>query len=120
MTDEKHWESEATALRRVAFFGVALSTVATLVCIFSVPMLQVPGSQGPPGPPGPQGSPGPNGNPGGPGSPGNNGPPGPPGDNGQPGGPGSPGQPGANGEPGNNGGRGSCDHCPPPRTANGY
>ena len=39
MTDGKHWEAEATALRKTAFFGVAISTVATLVCIFSVPML---------------------------------------------------------------------------------
>ncbi|VDM82685.1 unnamed protein product [Strongylus vulgaris] len=37
--DEKHWESEALSLRRVAFVGVALSTAATLVCIISVPML---------------------------------------------------------------------------------
>ncbi|VDK57506.1 unnamed protein product, partial [Cylicostephanus goldi] len=32
-------EREANGLRRVAFFGVAISTTATLVCIISVPML---------------------------------------------------------------------------------
>ncbi|VDM81285.1 unnamed protein product, partial [Strongylus vulgaris] len=37
--DVKHWESEALSLRRIAFFGVALSTAATLICIISVPML---------------------------------------------------------------------------------
>lgn len=37
MLNEK--EIEATNVRRVAFIGVALSTVATLVCVISVPML---------------------------------------------------------------------------------
>ncbi|VDM76311.1 unnamed protein product [Strongylus vulgaris] len=32
-------EREANGLRRTAFFGVAISTMATLVCIVSVPML---------------------------------------------------------------------------------
>ncbi|KAK6040176.1 nematode cuticle collagen domain protein [Cooperia oncophora] len=32
-------KSEALSLRRVAFFGVALSTAATLICVISVPML---------------------------------------------------------------------------------
>ncbi len=30
---------EADSLRRVAFFGVAFSTVATLICVVSVPMV---------------------------------------------------------------------------------
>ncbi|WKX93397.1 hypothetical protein Q1695_011006 [Nippostrongylus brasiliensis] len=37
--DVKHWESEALSLRRIAFFGVAFSTAATLICVISVPML---------------------------------------------------------------------------------
>ncbi|VDL67823.1 unnamed protein product [Nippostrongylus brasiliensis] len=37
--DIKQLESEALSLRRVAFFGVALSTAATLICVVSVPML---------------------------------------------------------------------------------
>jgi hypothetical protein len=30
---------EADSLRRIAFFGVAVSTIATLICVISVPML---------------------------------------------------------------------------------
>ncbi|XGW05062.1 hypothetical protein V3C99_015885 [Haemonchus contortus] len=37
--DTKRLEAEAVTLRRVAFFGVAVSTVATLVCVISVPLL---------------------------------------------------------------------------------
>lgn len=37
--DVKQWESEALSLRRIAFFGVAISTMATLACVISVPML---------------------------------------------------------------------------------
>ncbi|EYC17116.1 hypothetical protein Y032_0031g2279 [Ancylostoma ceylanicum] len=37
--DVKRLEAEAVTLRRVAFVGVAISTVATLVCVISVPLL---------------------------------------------------------------------------------
>ncbi|VDN33594.1 unnamed protein product [Cylicostephanus goldi] len=37
--DVKRLEAEAVTLRRVAFVGVAISTVATLVCVVSVPLL---------------------------------------------------------------------------------
>ncbi|CAJ0583455.1 unnamed protein product, partial [Mesorhabditis spiculigera] len=38
MTDEKRLLLEAQQLRRVAFIGVSISTVATLLCMVSVPM----------------------------------------------------------------------------------
>uniref|UniRef100_A0A914YD62 Nematode cuticle collagen N-terminal domain-containing protein n=1 Tax=Panagrolaimus superbus TaxID=310955 RepID=A0A914YD62_9BILA len=38
-TDPKSRQQEAESLRTIAFLGVAISTVATLVCIISVPML---------------------------------------------------------------------------------
>uniref|UniRef100_A0A915E9J9 Nematode cuticle collagen N-terminal domain-containing protein n=1 Tax=Ditylenchus dipsaci TaxID=166011 RepID=A0A915E9J9_9BILA len=38
-TSLKERQNEADSLRVVAFFGVALSTIATLVCVVSVPML---------------------------------------------------------------------------------
>lgn len=37
--DVKSRQKEADSLRTVAFFGVALSTIATLVCVISVPMI---------------------------------------------------------------------------------
>jgi len=37
--DDKSRQREADSLRTVAFFGVALSTIATLVCVISVPMV---------------------------------------------------------------------------------
>lgn len=37
--DEKRRESDANALRTLAFFGVALSTIATMICVVSVPMI---------------------------------------------------------------------------------
>jgi hypothetical protein len=40
MDECKHQKAEEVdALRRLAFFGVAMSTVATLVCVLSVPMV---------------------------------------------------------------------------------
>ena len=39
MEDTKSRQREAEGLRTIAFFGVALSTIATLVCVISVPML---------------------------------------------------------------------------------
>lgn len=41
MSDQKQplLELEAASIRRVAFAGVTLATVATLVCVLSVPML---------------------------------------------------------------------------------
>ena len=41
MTDDcsKQREYEADGMRKLAFFGVAMSTVATLVCVLSVPMV---------------------------------------------------------------------------------
>ncbi|CAB3399933.1 unnamed protein product [Caenorhabditis bovis] len=76
-----------------------------------------PGQPGQPGEKGAPGEPGPDGRPG---HPGRNGPPGPPGDNGPVGQPGNDGENGTPGEPGKEGAKGSCDHCPPPRTAPGY
>ncbi|CAD5214809.1 unnamed protein product [Bursaphelenchus xylophilus] len=78
-----------------------------------------PPQYGPAGPMGPPGSPGSMGQPGAPGR-AYPGPMGPPGDQGAPGGPGRPGGPGGPGRPGYPGPKGSCDHCPPPRTAPGY
>lgn len=37
--DVKNKQREADSLRTVAFFGVALATIATLVCVISVPMV---------------------------------------------------------------------------------
>lgn len=48
------------------------------------------------------------------------GPAGEPGPAGRPGAPGLAGRDGGPGQPGSEGPRGSCDHCPPPRTAPGY
>uniref|UniRef100_A0A914XUV0 Nematode cuticle collagen N-terminal domain-containing protein n=1 Tax=Panagrolaimus superbus TaxID=310955 RepID=A0A914XUV0_9BILA len=39
MEDTKSRQHEAESLRSIAFLGVTLSTVATLVCVISVPML---------------------------------------------------------------------------------
>ncbi|MFH4976405.1 hypothetical protein AB6A40_003114 [Gnathostoma spinigerum] len=78
------------------------------------------GELGPSGPPGPPGEPGIDGPPGPPGRPGPIGPVGPPGNPGAVGFPGNDGPPGAPGEVGEDGERGTCDHCPAPRTAPGY
>lgn len=39
MSDEKSKLAEAEGLKRLAFFGIAISTVATLTAIIAVPML---------------------------------------------------------------------------------
>ncbi|VDP40540.1 unnamed protein product [Heligmosomoides polygyrus] len=39
MSDEKTKLAEAEGLKRLAFFGIAISTVATLTAIVAVPML---------------------------------------------------------------------------------
>lgn len=41
MVNEKEMEVEAASLRRVAFFGVAISTIATLVWIWILFYLSV-------------------------------------------------------------------------------
>uniref|UniRef100_A0A914HRT8 Nematode cuticle collagen N-terminal domain-containing protein n=1 Tax=Globodera rostochiensis TaxID=31243 RepID=A0A914HRT8_GLORO len=76
-----------------------------------------PGPQGPPGPPGQPGIEGTAGQPGVPGQPGGQGAPGEPG---EPGPAGATGADGHQGPQGNQGQGGTCDHCPPPRTAPGY
>lgn len=38
MDVDKGRKSEAENLRAIAFFGVALSTIATLTCVIAVPM----------------------------------------------------------------------------------
>ncbi|CAI5437808.1 unnamed protein product [Caenorhabditis angaria] len=73
-----------------------------------------PGRQGEMGPPGPPGPPGPAGKDGAPGE------KGPDGDQGNPGPYGKPGTAGDAGPDGAAGEKGSCDHCPPPRTPPGY
>ncbi|KAK6729094.1 hypothetical protein RB195_006254 [Necator americanus] len=78
------------------------------------------GSPGPSGAPGDRGVDGERGIPGEPGQPGAPGSAGEPGPAGRPGAPGLAGRDGSPGEPGSEGPRGSCDHCPPPRTAPGY